>query len=301
MASKAFPISSITIIFLLISLVCDTADSSAFDFLKQLQGHHKGSENIPGIQQLKLYLEQFGYLTYQNQSLANNDVFDDELESAIRTYQLNFHLDVTGVLDSGTVSMMMQPRCGVADIINGKTRMESGKKSHTSKLNIVSRFAFFPGIPRWPGNKYHLTYGFQLGTVPAAVEPVKRAFRIWQANSQFTFEITEYYDTADLRVNFYSGVHGDGVPFDGPGGTVGHGFPPPDGRLHFDADETWAVGAIPGAMDYETLALHEIGHLIGLAHSPVQDAIMYPLIPSGAVKQINEDDIQGIKALYPPF
>ncbi|GJZ48161.1 metallopeptidase, catalytic domain-containing protein [Tanacetum coccineum] len=59
--------------------------------------------------------------------------------------------------------------------------------------------------------------------------------------------------------------HGDGDDFDGPHGTLGHAFSPPDGRLHFDADETWSLGPgpVPNVIDFKSVALHEIGHLLG--------------------------------------
>ena len=107
------------------------------------------------------------------------------------------------------------------------------------------------------------------------------------------------FQSSDLTITFYKGDHGDGSPFDGPGGILAHAFYPTDGRLHFDADERFSIGAIPNYIDLESVAVHEIGHLLGLSHSTVQDAIMYPSIPYGVVKtNLQPDDIQGIKALY---
>ncbi|KAB1205332.1 Metalloendoproteinase 1 [Morella rubra] len=65
---------------------------------------------------------------------------------------------------------------------------------------------------------------------------------------------------------------------------------------HFD--EQWSVGAQLGAINSETVALYEIGHLLGLWHSSVGGAIMFPNIPSGVTKGLHPDDIQEIKALY---
>ncbi|KAL6143352.1 hypothetical protein ACLB2K_054047 [Fragaria x ananassa] len=91
----------------------------------------------------------------------------------------------------------------------------------------------------------------------------------------------------------------DGNAFDGPGGVLAHAFYPTDGRFHIDAAENWAVGGKPGAFDYESCALHEIGHLLGLAHSSVSGAAMAPSLPAGAtVRGLHADDIAGIKALY---
>ena len=57
--------------------------------------------------------------------------------------------------------------------------------------------------------------------------------------------------------------------------------------------------ALEGYYDLETVALHEIGHILGLGHSSVEGAIMYPYISSGATKlDLHHDDIHGIRALY---
>ncbi|WCJ34568.1 matrix metalloproteinase [Euphorbia peplus] len=313
MASKSF--SSFTLIllifiFLIYKIAFAYSKPSAFDFLKNIQGCQKGEKAI-GVRQLKQYLQQFGYLIHQNKSLADNNDFDDQLETSIKTYQLNFHLPMTGILDLETVSKMMVPRCGVADIINKQTRMDSGKNSY--RHNSTSKYAFFPKKPKWPKNKYALTYGFEPNTLPRAVEPIKRAFRTWQAKTPFTFEITEYYDKADIKINFYKGDHGDGRPFDGPLGELAHSFSPIDGRVHFDADENWVVERPHDALgekwtfirkrrrdiDIESVALHEIGHVLGLAHSSVKGAAMFPIIyPGNIVRSLSDDDIKGIETLY---
>ncbi|KAF2316193.1 hypothetical protein GH714_041534 [Hevea brasiliensis] len=228
---------------------------------------------------------------------SNNSV----LESALKTYQLNYHLKVTGTLDSKTVSEMMMPRCGVPDIINGTTRMTSGKKNqrHSStSFHTVSHYTFFPGSPKWPRSKYSLTYGFLPQTPSRAMDPVAKAFQTWAANTHFRFARVQDYTTADIKIGFYRGNHGDGSSFDGRGGILAHAFAPQDGRFHYDADETWAVGATPGSHDLETVALHEIGHLLGLGHSSVEAAIMFARISSGSTKGLHSDDIQGIRALY---
>ncbi|KAK1556746.1 hypothetical protein Q3G72_011282 [Acer saccharum] len=229
----------------------DTEKKSPVEFLKHLQGCHKG-EKVKGLLQLKNYLEKFGYLDYKNAknlTHENDDYFDELLESAIKTYQLNFHVQSSGVLDSKTLSEMAKPRCGVADIVNGTNWMKSREKSHHNHgsgrpFHTVSHYTFFPGRPRWPAGQTYLTYAFL------------------------------------------------------PGQTLAHAFSPTDGRFHYDAAEPWAVGAVPGSFDLETVALHEIGHLLGLGHSQVQGAIMWPSIPAGTTKGLHRDDIEGIRALY---
>ncbi|EYU18042.1 hypothetical protein ABFS82_12G043400 [Erythranthe guttata] len=252
---------------------------SPFDFIKILQGSVKGDRTL-GISGLKSYLQKFGYLENLNNTQVNN-VFDDALESAIKTYQQNFNINPTGILDAATVSTMIIPRCGVPDIIN------------------VSHYTFFLGNPKWPASKYNLTYEF-LSNVPSnAVAPVERAFQNWDNATHFTFRRSSSDQTADLIIEFQRGYHGDGASFDGPGGTLAHAFAPTNGRFHYDADERWSVDPVANTFHLETVALHEIGHLLGLGHSSIQAAIMYPSVSAGTAKiKLNTDDIQGIKALY---
>lgn len=60
----------------------------------------------------------------------------------------------------------------------------------------------------------------------------------------------------------------------------------------------WASNGDKRAYDIQSIALHEFGHTLGLDHSNIPSAIMFPELTLGERKGINEDDIQGIKALY---
>ncbi|GJS45669.1 metalloendoproteinase 1-like protein [Tanacetum coccineum] len=233
--------------------------------LKGVKGCRKG-EDVKGIHDLKLYLSRFEYLNYQinpNITDPKKDHFDEELEAALKSYQVYYHLNATGTLNAPTLSKMVMPRCGFPD--------KEGHHHRNGPLHIVSHYSFFPAI----------------------------AFRKWTTASRyFTFSRAKTYARADLKISFTRRDHGDGSPFDGPGGVLAHAFAPTNGRLHFDADDRWVVGRVPNAFDVETLALHEIGHLLGLGHSRVQNAIMWPTFRSGVTKGIGSDDIRGIRALY---
>ncbi|KAK9048165.1 hypothetical protein SSX86_032872 [Deinandra increscens subsp. villosa] len=264
---------------------------SPFGFLKNMQGCRKG-EKVQGIAGLKRYLHHFGYLNYQNNvTNPKEDHFDEELEAALKSYQVFYHLNATGTLDGPTVSNMVKPRCGFPD--------KEAHQHNDKSLHTVSHYRFFPGRPKWPKGKRHLTYAFGSRFPTRFVPPVTQAFTKWaRATRYFTFSRARTYRSADLKISFARRDHGDGSPFDGPGGVLAHAFAPTDGRFHYDADDRWAVGAVQNAYDVESLALHEIGHLLGLGHSQYQKAIMWPTFNSGSTKGLNSDDIRGLRALY---
>jgi len=221
------------------------------------------------------------------------------LESAIRTYQQNFHLEVTGRLDKRTVNQMMKPRCGVADIFNS-TKHHNSSKSSDGVAN--ADYSFFPGAPRWSSK--HLKYTFGATVQVAGAESIrsvcKQSFQKWAQVTDFTFEEVPNSADADIKIAFYQLDHGDDEPFDGPGGIFAHGFRPTIGMLHFDADETWSSNPGSLELDLESVAVHEIGHLPELGHSGDHpDAIMYPYFDYGKTKRsLQEDDIEGIRDLY---
>ncbi len=71
--------------------------------------------------------------------------------------------------------------------------------------------------------------------------------------------------------------------------------------VHFDDSEhTWNIGAAPNTFDVETVALHEFGHILGLAHSNVAGSVMFPTVSSNFTKRaLTQDDIDGVRSLYP--
>ncbi|XP_050237242.1 metalloendoproteinase 5-MMP-like [Mercurialis annua] len=276
----------------------------AWDSFKKLAGCRSG-ETLDGLAKLKNYFRYFGYIP---NNLSNfTDDFDATLESAIKTYQQNFNLDVTGELDEKTIDQLVRPRCGNADIVNGSTTMNSGKWQTTTSFRTVGHYTFFPGTPRWPDSKRDLTYAFlpENQLTPEEKSVFSRAFARWSAVIPMTFTETNSFSFADIRIGFFSSDHGDGEPFDGVLGTLAHAFSPPSGRLHLDNDEDWVVSGdisrstLLSAVDLESVAVHEIGHLLGLGHSSVEEAIMYPSIPSRSRKvELANDDIAGIQVLY---
>ena len=128
-----------------------------WDSFRNLSGCHAG-EKVDGLSNLKKYFQYFGYI---NNASNFTDDFDEALKSALETYQKNFNLNVTGELDDFTVQQIVRPRCGVADIVNGTSTMNSGKSNTSStRFHTVSHYTLFPDERRWPQSKRDLTYAF---------------------------------------------------------------------------------------------------------------------------------------------
>jgi hypothetical protein len=159
-------------------------------------------------------------------------------------------------------------------------------------------------------NKRIISYYFQNVTsdisATSAKNMVRQAFGIWQAKTHLYFIEACNATDADIVVAWNTGDHGDGYPFDGVGGTLAHGFyPPPNGGslagdLHFDDDETWTDQIRNGTLqplDLLTVAIHEIGHSLGLDHSLVSGSVMEEYY-YGSRRTLTADDIAGITSIY---
>ncbi|KAK4568304.1 hypothetical protein RGQ29_003903 [Quercus rubra] len=261
MATNLFPFLSI----ILLLLVIQPIRGHFFKSLQHLEGSHKG-QTVKGLHEIKHYLSAFGYLKL-NHSI-DKDEFDEHLERAIKSFQKNFNLNVTGRLNSSTLNEMMTPRCGVTD-----------------DDNMSPNYAFFNGKPKW--DKNYLTYTFDSSVTP-------KGFEEWLKWTQFTFAEARQGSKSDIVIGYYRGWHGDDQPFDGPGKVLAHSFPPTMGKMHFDADENWSIDK-PNV----SMATHEIGHILGLQHSTDVNAIMYPFLNFGMTKrELSHDDIDGVLALY---
>ncbi|MGH0163108.1 UNVERIFIED_CONTAM: hypothetical protein FKN15_059302 [Acipenser sinensis] len=221
-----------------------------------------------------------------------------------REFQWLSRLPVSGLVDDATLQLMSQPRCGVTD-----------GESHAAWEERVSAIFSGNGAKRrskrysQQGEKWykrHLTYRIVNGPRSLSLLQVRRvvraAFELWSNVSALAFwEVME--GPADIRLAFYEGEHSDGVTnaFDGPGGALAHAFFPRRGEAHFDISERWTLNGHKGRNLFIVTA-HEIGHTLGLEHSPVRNALMSPYYKKlGKDLVLSWDDIAAVQQLYGQF
>lgn len=246
------------------------------------------------VDRLQKYLSRYGYFDSgvhaqfgmrpagaEPQPLKAGE-FDQRTENALRKFQSFNGLPVTGQLDQRTLEQVQRKRCGFPDL--GEYVLQGNKWSTTN-----------------------LRYGFVEFTSdltqPQIRNAIATAFGYWSAVTPLTFSEIANSANPEIRIRFTTGDHGDGAPFDGAGGVLAHAFyPPPNGGdlagdAHFDDAENWSVNLPPSGVDLVTVAAHEFGHSLGLAHSAVNDALMFPFY-GGPHRFLHQDDIDGIQALY---
>lgn len=241
-------------------------------------------EKSPGFEHVQRFLARFGYVlpgTY------DEGLLDGVTSTALAKYQEFNRLLVTGEFDKATRNEMTQPRCAMPDMGSG--------------------VAFNPTCA-W--DRSNLTFALDIGTDDVAGgqewQAVRTAFRTWAAVVPLTFAEVHQSRNPDIRIGWRP-AHDPDLSMVGP--ALAHADFPPGCSLvtntlpkpvHFDDTEhTWSIGAVSGAFDVETVALHEIGHILGLAHSSVPGAVMLPSVSSNFAKRtLTDDDIRGVQALY---
>ncbi len=149
----------------------------------------------------------------------------------------------------------------------------------------------------------NLTYSFGPLTAKLPESTIRaevlRALAEWRKYAKVGFTETQRRaGERNIDIVFGSGAHGDPYPFDGKGGVLAHTFypSPPNsepiaGDMHLDDAEPW-----DGAMDLYSVALHELGHALGLGHSGDPSSVMYPFYRK--VSKLAQDDINSILQIY---
>jgi peptidoglycan hydrolase-like protein with peptidoglycan-binding domain len=234
----------------------------------------------PAVRAVRDRLTQFGY--FPNATLAKQfptwhpavpvtstqpDLFDDNLELAVRKFQINYGLKPNGTVDTATSDALAQPRCGNPD--------SDPTLDPTDKFDIV-------GAAKW--NKATLYYKFTNGTAPQQ-KPFDAAVNQWNASAHRWFK-PWMTGTPDITVTFCTVSGCLGLP------TVGNTIAQftPAGVM-----TSVAIYIDPFASNQTAIMAHEAGHALGPGHSTDINALMFPITGVSAPAL---DDQVAARSLY---
>lgn len=146
--------------------------------------------------------------------------------------------------------------------------------------------------------------------LPNAEEIIHRSIDTWTNDpmSDVTFSFEGYADTTDREWPFTNTVFAGDAPGllgqavfggnRGPGIVTAFDIIINNGALV--ANLPWHDGPKPMTFDLGSVVMHEIGHVLGLDHSEVEGALMFPVLDAGMQIDVPiDDDRAAINELYP--
>jgi hypothetical protein len=247
--------------------------------------------------------------------------------SALRHFQERHGLAATGNLNAVTCCLLNARRCVHPE--NTPTSEEEERRRDASGFQAIRLSSAVAGRPepqlyfdstvdpgshqyeilRGRGSGRNLAYAFA-GGPPAALgaaglEAVRRAFASWDAAHVVSLREAANASESEIRVLWTPGPSADPAsidPFYGPGGYVAVGYYPyPQygelaGDLHFDSSEAWTTGPST-TLDVETVAVHEIGHCLGIGHSRLQASAMWPAYKA-LQHEPTQEDFEELRRIY---
>lgn len=178
---------------------------------------------------------------------------------------------------------------------------------------VINNFKWGEGVQGTAGGQVSWSFAQTTGSFFSFDRPfseaeyqalVREAFDAWEDVLNIDFVEVSDASTVELRVGW------DAI--DGAFGTVGTAqysgsrttdpvFSITQAEIRFDTAETWNLNKTSGGQDtnFYTVALHEIGHVLGLGHATNRETVMFATQQADII-ELQAGDITGGQIIYGP-
>lgn len=245
---------------------------------------------VKPMPQAEIHSSNFGHSKQKNLRISKQLDNDKTWSKAFTDFQSSLDFNSMNNLNANT----LLPRCGVQDNV--------AVDSNVRPKRYVS-FDFKK--PKTKEFTYSISkYSNQLKRQQIDKE-IARAFDFWSAYTDLTFT-KKQKSSMHIELSFEKYSHGNCARFDGPGGVLAHagitryhthdfyGY-----DIHFDDSERWLDGdKFWSGKNLFQIAVHEIGHILGLDHSNQPSSVMFSYYRFNTNFRLNANDIRNIRALY---
>ncbi|XP_047737326.1 matrix metalloproteinase-21-like [Hyalella azteca] len=127
------------------------------------------------------------------------------------------------------------------------------------------------------------------------------AFRIWSEviPSVFVEDLFSPAGDVDVLVGFAARQHlGCSRAFDGVGGELGHALSSSlQAQIHLDDDDLFSIDP-DGGTQLLQVAVHEIGHVLGLTHVLRRASVMFAMYSQDEVLELDDEDRRLVQAIH---
>ncbi|XP_030057684.1 matrix metalloproteinase-21 [Microcaecilia unicolor] len=233
---------------------------------------------------------------------TNQAVHIHDLLRRIHSDTLEFNINTVKKTDRGQTKETGRLNLASSDhrkkrhLLTLFSRFKRARQSELASGSVLE-MAFAKKQLKWilmqEGYSSHLTKEEQRVTLSLA-------FRLWSEVAPIDFEegSRDSVLDADIKLGFGTGRHfGCSQVFDGEGQEIAHAWQ--HGDIHFDDDEQFTTTSTHQGISLLKVAVHEIGHVLGLPHIYRSDSVMNPNYSVvGNSVELDTQDRKAIQQLY---
>uniref|UniRef100_A0A3B3I6Z3 Matrix metallopeptidase 21 n=2 Tax=Oryzias latipes TaxID=8090 RepID=A0A3B3I6Z3_ORYLA len=249
----------------------------------------KGNDTAMDMKRAPTNTSEDDTLSFNDTESSFYSIYNDTNMDNFTTLDNSSDPSIGGQMSLNDSESMRQRKQHPASIVSKSRRKRS--------LRETGHVAFSKRLLRW--RLIGEGYSSQL-TVEEQRYVFRLAFRMWSEVSplEFVEDTRSPLEEIDIKLGFGTGRHlGCNQKFDGTGQEFAHAWFL--GDIHFDDDEHFTAPNAGNGISLLKVAVHEIGHVLGLPHIYRPGSIMQPsYLPQESGFEMDWTDRKAIQHLY---